>query len=293
MSITVATSAYQIQWLDDWSSYRSKLMQLVEQAAEGGANLAVFPEYAAMELASLAGAETAGDLEGSLHAVADRVEEADALHAELAKEHGLYILAGSAPVFDHGDRPVNRTRFFSPRGETGHQDKQIMTRFEREEWDVVSGGPLRIFETEFGKVGILICYDSQFPLLAREMSDCDIILVPSCTDSLAGYWRVRTGAMARALENQCITIMSSTVGDVSWSPAVDENVGAGGVFCPPDTGWIETGTIACGELNKPGWTFAELDLSSVRAVRADGNVLNRKHWAEQIDKTKTVEVQKL
>ena len=60
---------------------------------------------------------------------------------------------------------------------------------------------------------MLICYDSEFPLLGRALQDADLILVPSCTEALAGYWRVRIGAMARALEMQCVTVMASTVGD--------------------------------------------------------------------------------
>jgi predicted amidohydrolase len=156
-----------------------------------------------------------------------------------------------------------------------------MTRFEREEWGVVGGGPLQLFDTGLGKIGILICYDSEFPLLARAMAEADLILVPSCTEALTGYSRVRIGAMARALENQCVTVMSSTVGPCDWSPSVDQNTGMGGVFGPPDTGFPATGVIAEGILNAPGWTYADIDLGKINHVRADGVVLNRRHWAEQ------------
>jgi predicted amidohydrolase len=243
----------------------------------------VFPEYGAMELATLDGRDVALDLEASLRAVSDRVPEADAVHAQLAQAFGVHILAASAPVFDPdlGDRPVNRARFFAPNGDMGHQDKQIMTRFEREEWGVVAGGPLQMFDTGLGRIGILICYDSEFPLLGRAMAEADLILVPSCTEALTGYSRVRIGSMARALENQCVTIMSSTVGACDWSEAVDMNTGMGGVFGPPDTGFPATGVIAEGALNQPGWTYAEVDLDRIAHVRADGVVLNRRHWTDQ------------
>jgi predicted amidohydrolase len=140
---------------------------------------------------------------------------------------------------------------------------------------------LQIFETALGKIGILICYDSEFPLLARAMSEADLILVPSCTEAMTGYSRVRIGAMARALENQCVTVMSSTVGFCDWSYAVDENTGTGGVFGPPDTGFPATGVMAEGSLNQPGWTYAEVDRDRIAHVRADGVVLNRKHWDDQ------------
>ena len=279
----VAAAAYPMDFLDSWQAYEEKLTRWVKEAADAGADLLVFPEYGAMELATLAGRDVALDLEASLRAVSDRVPEADALHAQLAQAFGVHILAASAPVFDPdlGDRPVNRARFFAPNGDMGHQDKQIMTRFEREEWGVVAGGPLQMFDTGLGRIGILICYDSEFPLLGRAMAEADLILVPSCTEALTGYSRVRIGSMARALENQCVTIMSSTVGACDWSEAVDMNTGMGGVFGPPDTGFPATGVIAEGTLNQPGWTYAEVDLDRIAHVRADGVVLNRRHWTDQ------------
>ncbi|PWL36593.1 carbon-nitrogen hydrolase family protein [Marivita sp. XM-24bin2] len=279
----VAAAAYPMDFLYSFVSYEEKLTQWVNEAAGAGADLLVFPEYGAMELATLAGRDVALDLEASLRAVSDRIPEADALHAKLAQDFGVHILAASAPVFDPdlGDRPVNRARFFAPNGDSAHQDKQIMTRFEREEWGVVAGGPLQLFDTSLGKIGILICYDSEFPLLGRAMAEADLILVPSCTEALTGYSRVRIGSMARALENQCVTVMSSTVGSCDWSEAVDENTGMGGIFGPPDTGFPATGVIAEGTLNQPGWTYAEVDLTRVAHVRADGVVLNRRHWDDQ------------
>ena len=209
----VAAAAYPMDFLSSWDGYEEKLTRWVSDAAEAGADLLVFPEYGAMELATLAGRDVALDLEASLRAVSDRIPKADALHAKLAQEFGVHILAASAPVFDPelGARPVNRARFFAPDGSMAHQDKQIMTRFEREEWGVVAGGPLQLFDTALGKIGILICYDSEFPLLGRAVAEADLILVPSCTEALTGYSRVRIGSMARALENQCVTVMSFSV----------------------------------------------------------------------------------
>lgn len=293
--ITIATAAYPMDFLESFDAYEGKLTNWVSEAAGRGAQLLVFPEYGAMELATLEGREAARDLEVSLHAVSERMPEADALHAALARRFGLHILAASGPVFDAaiGERPVNRARFFAPSGDMGWQDKQIMTRFEREEWGVVGGGPLQLFETALGRIGILICYDAEFPLLARSLREADLLLVPSCTEALTGYSRVRIGAMARALENQCVTVMSSTVGACDWSEAVDENTGMGGVFGPPDTGFPATGVIAQGEMNVPGWTYAEVDLERIAHVRRDGVVLNRRHWEEQIGRDEIAATRKL
>lgn len=278
----VAAAAYPIDWHDGWASYEDKLSDWVAEAARENADLLVFPEYGAMELASLAGERAAGEAETALRAVSERMERADALHARLAMEHNVHILGASAPVW-HGERPVNRARLFGPNGETGFQDKQIMTRFERESCDVRPGDPLTLFDTALGRIGVLICYDAEFPLLARALvaAGAEILLVPSCTDAQAGYWRVRVGAMARALEGQCVVVQSPTVGAAPWCPVVDENVGAAAVYGPPDTGFPETGVLAEGRLNTPGWVFADIDRTAIARVRTAGQVLNTRHWQEQ------------
>ncbi len=286
----IAAAAYPMDVLASWSDYEVKLTRWVTEAAGKGADLLVFPEYGAMELATLAGPDVAADIEAAARAVSELVPRADALHAELAKAHGVHILAASAPVFD-GNRPVNRARLFTPCGKVGVQDKQIMTRYEREIWDIRPGGPLRLFQTTLGRIGVLICYDAEFPLLARALVEAgaEVILVPSCTDALAGYWRVRVGAMARALEGQCVAVQAPTAGEAPWCPAVDENVGAAAIYGPPDLGFPPTGVLAEGQLNVPGWVYATTDAARVARVRRDGQVLNATDWAEQAGRTITME----
>ncbi len=286
----IATAAYPLDELSSWAQYEDKLHLWVDEAASHGADLLVFPEYAGMELATLAGPEVAADLEQSLHAVSERLADADALHAHLAEQFGVHILAGSAPSFakprPKSKRPVNRARFFAPSGKMGLQDKQIMTRFEAEIWDIAPGGPLHLFDTALGKIGILICYDSEFPLLGRALAEADLILVPSVTEAMTGYTRVQVGARARALENQCVTVMSSVVGGADWSEALGETIGCGGIFGPPDTGFPDDGIIALGDLNAPGWTYATVELAEIAAVRANGGVLNRRDWDFQLGREK-------
>ena len=282
----IATAAYPLDVLTSWEQYEDKLAHWVADAAVQGAELLVFPEYAAMELATLDGPEVAADLERSLFSVSEKLDEADRLHVRLAAEHNVHIVAGSGPAATDS-RPVNRARLITPSGQVGVQDKQIMTRFEREEWGVIGGNALQVFETTIGKIGILICYDSEFPLLGRALADCDVICVPSVTETLAGYWRVRIGSMARALENQCITAMSSVVGAADWSDALGQSYGAGGIFCPPDRGFPPTGILGVREVNAPGWTVAEADMAQVAEVRADGIVLNRRDWQDQLGRDGT------
>lgn len=279
----IAAAAYPIDWFDDFAAYEAKLTGWV---AGAGADLLVFPEYAAMELASLGGPAVAGDLEASLHEVARHWPDIEALHLDLAARHGCHILGASGPVFV-GARPVNRAVLYGPQGRIGHQDKQIMTRFEREAWDVTGAPGLRVFDTDLGRIGVLICYDSEFPLLARRLAEAgvELLLVPSCTDTVAGFHRVRIGAMARALESQCVVVHAPTVGLCDWLPALDENRGRAAIYGPPDGFWPETGIIAQGTMDTPGWVRAQVDLSRVRDSRRDGAVLPFRHWPEQADST--------
>ncbi len=284
----IATAAYPLDPFDAWEDYAAKQIHWVREAAGAGADLLVFPEYARIELATLQNA--AGDLEASLHAAADLAEKADHLMADLAEGYGLHILCPSGPVFEEGRaRPTNRAWLVGPEPGAnfiGYTDKQVMTRFEREHWDVVPGEPLEVLDTPLGKIGILICYDAEFPLLGRRLIEqgAEILLCPSCTDSAQGYHRVRIGAQARALENQCITVQSPTVGDATWSPAVDENVGAAGIYAPPDLDFPDDGVLAQGAMNDPGWVLADVDLDAIHKVRAQGRVFNHAHWPESLER---------
>ena len=141
---------------------------------------------------------------------------------------------------------------------------------------------LRVFDTPVGRLGVAICYDSEFPLIARRLAEAgvEILLVPSCTDTVAGFNRVRIGAMARALESQCIVVHAPTVGAVDWNPALDENRGRAAIYAPPDGLWPETGILAEGGMDAPGWVKATVDLDRVAESRRDGRVLPFRHWPE-------------
>jgi predicted amidohydrolase len=288
---TIAAAAYPLDRFEAFDRYAAKITRWVGQAAARGADLIVFPEYGAMELASLGGPAIAADLEGALAEAARHRPAADALHARLAAAHGVTILGASGPVFA-GDRPVNRATMFGPRGVIGHQDKQIMTRFERDDWNVRPGGPLTLFHTAAGRIGVTICYDAEFPLLARALAaaGAEIILAPSCTETPAGFSRVRIGAMARALENQCVTVQAPLVGRAPWCAGVEENRGCAAIYGPPDRGWPETGVLAESAMDQPGWAIATIDRAAIAEVRRDGTVLNLQHWVEQADRLAPVQI---
>jgi predicted amidohydrolase len=175
----------------------------------------------------------------------------------------------------------NRIRLHAPSGNTGVSEKLQMTRFERDEWGIAAGTEQRVFDTELGMIGVAICYDVEFPLLVRRQVEAgaEIILVPSCTDTLAGYHRVALSCRARALENQCFVVQAPTVGGAAWSIAVDQNWGAAAIYGPVDRGFASDGVVVQGALDTPGWVVGELDLTALGRVRAEGQVTNHRDWS--------------
>ncbi len=268
----IAAAAYPIDWHNRWNDYVGKLRLWVRTAAEQGAELLLFPEYGAMELASLAGEENAKDLAKSIDAVGARIKDVDDLHGSLAREFEVHICAASAPLRRAEGRPVNRARFFAPDGSFEVQDKLVPGPFERQDWGIGPGGPARVFETALGQIGILLCEDAGFPQIARAMSaaGAEVLLVPSCTETVRTYGQIRIAAMARALETQCVVVHAVTVGEADWLPAADHNHGAAGVYGPPEAGFPEDGVIAVGKMGASGWVYGEIALEAVRDARTEG-----------------------
>jgi predicted amidohydrolase len=266
----IAAAQYDVEFLTSWEAYENKIRRWFASAAERGARFLVFPEYFSMELASLFPQAVYSSLALQLEALQELLPRFLTLFGDAAAEHGAYVVAGSFPVRLSGGAYRNRSFFFRPDGSHGFQDKLQMTRFEAERWSIEAGEA----------IGIDVCYDGEFPMIARKQVEAGatLIVVPSCTDTRAGYYRVRVGAQARALENQCYVVQASTVGSAPWSEAVDENVGAAGVYTPIDYGFPDDGVLAVGELNVPGWVFADIDLARVQRVRAEGQVFNYRDW---------------
>lgn len=279
----IAAAAYPIDWHKRWNEYVGKLRVWVRTAAEQGAELLVFPEYGALELVSLASDENTTDLKRSTDAVNARIDDVDDLHASLAREFSVHICAASGPLRRADGSVVNRARLFAPDGSFGAQDKLMLSPFERETWDMRPGECARVFDTALGKIGIVLGYDAEFPAVARAMAEAgaEVLLAPSSNTSLAGYWRVRVGAMARALENQCVVVQAVSVGDADWLVAGGKTVGAAAVYGPPDAGFPEDGVIAIGKMDTVGWVHAEIAAGAVARVRAEGTARNFTDWPGQ------------
>lgn len=260
------------------AAWGAKLDQWIARARDQ-ADLLVLPEYACVELGAALVGRDATDEATELAAM---VANADAILAEMratAIRHAIWLLPGTLPM-RVGDRVVARAPLIAPDGRMAMQEKRIMTRFEAERWGVSPGAPPRVFDTPWGRIGISICYDVEFPKHVRAQVEAGAwaILAPSCTDSRHGATRVLVSAAARAIENQCYVATTPTVGEAPWSAALDVNRGHAAVFGPADRGFPEDGVLAAGPPDAPGWVFATLDPALIDAVREHGAVRNHRDW---------------
>lgn len=281
----LATAQYDIGFFTQWEEFVDKLESWVSNAAQQNAKLLVFPEYGSMELASLFGEAIYSDLNKQLHAMQTLLSKWHDLHEELAKRYNILILASSFPTEQSDGRFLNRANLFGPDGLIDYQDKLMMTRFENEQWHISGGEQIKVIDTDLGRIGIHICYDSEFPMIANQQvaAGADLLLVPSCTDTQAGFHRVRIGCQARALENQCYVVQSPTIGNAPWSEAVDVNTGRASVYTPVDYGFPDNGILVEGKDNEAGWVYATVDLTEIARIREEGQVFNYRDWPKQFD----------
>lgn len=282
MVFKLALAQYPITKHESFDAWATHVEIWVNKAANDDAKILVFPEYGSLELVSLMSKEIQKDLKVQIEQMNSLGNKFRMVYKQLAEKYKVYILAPSIPIkFDKIF--INRAYFFSPKGKIAYQDKLSMTRFEDEEWGISSSTPeLFIFETAFGVVGINICFDSEFPQYAFELAQAGVqlLLVPSCTETPAGLSRVQIGSRARALENQIYVGVSSTVGDCTWSSAVDFNTGQAGVYAPADGVFPSDGIIETGNLNKISWLITEINLKKIEEVRKSGSVFNFKKITE-------------
>jgi predicted amidohydrolase len=281
--VKAAVAQYDIGFFSHWSEFETKLTQWVSQAALHDAKLLVFPEYGSMELASLFGEAVYRDLTKQLHAMQDVYADYEALYQQLARQFDVMILACSFPVLQSDGSFRNRANLYGIDGQIDYQDKLIMTRFENEQWLIHAASQIKVIDTDIGRIGINICYDTEFPLIAHQqvVAGADVILAPSCTDTEAGFHRVRIGCQARALENQCYVLHSPTFGKAPWSEAVDINTGRASVYTPVDYGFPDNGILVEGSNDTAQWIYAELDLAEIARVRKEGQVFNYRDWPLQ------------
>ncbi|MEO7324292.1 MAG: carbon-nitrogen hydrolase family protein [Dokdonella sp.] len=278
----IAAAQYGIGAPDDFAAFASRIGKRVANAAASGAGVVVLPEYVALEAAAGQPQDVRADFVRSLAALQACHADYVVLARELAIRHAVYLVAGSFLLDIGGGRYRNRSYFVSPEGRLAFQDKLTLTGFERAAAVIEAGDALKVFDTAFGRVGINVCYDVEFPLYARAQVEAGarVILVPSCTDTDAGANRVRIGCQARALENQIFVACAVTAGAAPWSPALDLNTGCAAIYSPIDRGFPSDGVVARAE-GTAEWAFADLDLALLDAFKREAQVANAGDWHAQ------------
>jgi predicted amidohydrolase len=272
--IRVASLQYFIRPVQTFNQFRDQVDALVETAADYKCQLLVFPEYFTVQLLTLGNVKR--PIREQIEDLAKQVPAYKEFMRGLAQQHQMYIVGGTIPVMENGDSLIyNDSFFFSPTGGIGVQGKLHMTRFEKEDWKITPRSRLKIFETSFGKVAIAICYDVEFPEIARAAArqGVHILVVPSCTDERQGFLRVRYCSHARAIENQIYVIQSHTVGSLPMVPAVSLNYGQAAILTPSDFAFSRDGILAEGNPNQEMMVIGELNLKTIAEARETGTVL--------------------
>ena len=279
----IAVARYPVGSPADFDAFAARQRQVLGEAAAAGARIAVLPEYLSLELAATFRRHIFSDLPASLAAIQQYRPQWLALFSALAREFDLHVVAGSFLLDTGNGRYRNRCDWLTHDGQHLWQDKLQLTGFEKGTGLIDPGDVLKVFEVDGIRVGVAICYDSEFPLPVRRQYEAGarLLVVPSCTDTAAGATRVRIGCLARALENRMFVAQSVTAGLAEWSPALDVNTGQAAIYAPMDVGFPADGVLvqtAEGQL----WALAELDFAAFEARRSQAQVANDRDWPGQL-----------
>jgi predicted amidohydrolase len=194
----------------------------------------------------------------------------------LAVKHGITIIGGSHPV-KKGKELLNLCHVCLPNGQIVEQPKLHITPNERRWWGISGGHTLQTIDTPKARIGVLICYDVEFPEAARYLADsgAEIIFVPFCTDNRQGYLRVRVCAHARAIENQVYVAIAGNVGNLPDVTNMDVQYGQAAVFTPSDFAFARDGIAAEADSNEETVLICDVDLDALHAARHSGTVTPR------------------
>jgi predicted amidohydrolase/GNAT superfamily N-acetyltransferase len=239
------------------------------------ADFALFPEFFNAPLMGLQHDQTSVEairyLASFSHAIKQRF-------SELAITYNINIIAGSMPEERDG-KLYNVSYLLHRDGMIDEQLKIHITPHEQRDWVIDGGNEIGVFETDAGRVGILICYDSEFPELGRMMAEKDvqIMFVPFWTDTKNGYQRVRLCSQSRAIENECYVAIGGSVGNLPRVDNVDIQYAQSAVFSPSDIFFPHDATIAEASPNTEMIIFADVDLDKLKQLNTEGSVTNLRH----------------
>ncbi|QIG55187.1 GNAT family N-acetyltransferase [Altererythrobacter sp. BO-6] len=273
-SVRIATCQLQARAVSGFDEFMQQVEYFVDVASDYEADFIVFPELFTLMLLSaqeqeLSSQEAIEELSRFTPRIRTRL-------SEMALGYNINIIGGSHPTrMDDGD--IHNVAYVCLRDGSVHaQEKIHPTPNEAYWWNIKGGDTIDAIQTDCGPIGVLICYDSEFPELARRLVDegARIIFVPFCTDSRQGYMRVRYCAQARAIENQCYVVMSGNVGNLPNVANMDIQYAQSCILTPCDFPFARDGIAAEATENVETLTISDVNLADLSWARAEGTVQN-------------------
>lgn len=274
-----------IQWqMREVDSPEDLLQQVeffVDVMADYNADFACLPEFFNAPLMGLC---ESTDQNIAIRFLADYTEWFKNEISHLAVSYNVNVITGSMPIFDEDERLYNVSYLCRRDGTIEEQRKIHITPHERSAWVIEGGNKVQVFDTDAGRIGILICYDVEFPELARllALDDMDILFVPFWTDTKNGYLRVRHCAQARAIENECYVMICGSVGNLPQVESLDIQYAQSSIFSPSDFAFPHDAIMAETTANTEMIFFSDVDLDKLKHVRNEGSVHNLKDRREDL-----------
>jgi predicted amidohydrolase/GNAT superfamily N-acetyltransferase len=275
-SIRIGTVQYRQRRVTSFKQFTDFCEYFVDVVADYGGHFAVFPELFSLQLLSIEDQELTPAQ--SIEALTKYTEPFKTAFREMAIKYNINIVGGSHPTTAEDGRVRNISYLFHRDGRISQQPKIHPTPNEAYWWDIEGASTCHAIDTDCGPVGILICYDSEFPELARHLVDqgANILFVPFCTDERQSYLRVRYCCQARAVENQCYVVMSGNCGNLPGVANMDIQYAQSAILTPCDFPFSRDGVAADTTPNVEMVAFADLRLEPLFMARNNGTVQNLK-----------------
>jgi predicted amidohydrolase len=276
--VRICVIQYQMRKVDGFAEFAKQTEYFVDVAANYGSDFAVFPELLTTQLLSCIDAP---DPPSGVRKLAEYTDDYIEHFCDLAVRYNTNILGGTHFIEEEG-RIYNVAFLFRRDGTIERQAKVHVTPNERRWWGVSPGREIRVIDTDAGKVAINICYDVEFPEMARIAVDngARILFVPFCTEDRQGYLRVRYCAQARAVEDQVYVVTAGTVGNLPDTPNMDIQYAQSAIFTPSDFSFPRDGIAAETTPNVETVIIGDIDLEVLRRHRHSGTVvqlMDRRH----------------
>ena len=184
-TVRIAAVQYLLRSIRDWGGFEDQVRFVMQAAGDYKPQFVLLPEILTSQLLSFM---DTSDLRRAVRNLNDYTPRYIELFKELAQKWKVHVVAGSHPTLKDGSLR-NVAYLFTPNGGVFEQEKIHRTRWEKEKWNSDPGDRLRVFDTPYGRIAILVCYDIEFPELTRKVCELgtDILFVPSCTDDRQGY----------------------------------------------------------------------------------------------------------